>query len=443
MKSSKLPKRIHFVGIGGIGTSALALHLHNCGFIVSGSDRTASEVTNRLTESGIRVFIGHNRQNVVGAQAVVMTSAIPCGNQEVQYAKRCGIPVYLREQVLGKIFDEFPQRVAVCGTHGKTTVTAMISCIMSGCGFPHTAFIGGEYQGTNYVCRGSTAVVAEACEYNRSFLYLHPTVCVCLNAEYDHPDCYRDLAEVQAAFAEFFSNTEAGGTVVLPPNLQSLAEGKKLLTAGSGGDFCSKNVRYAKGKPSFDLYAFGKKVCRVRMNVLGKHNVNNALFALAAAYSAGLPLLPAAHVLHSFCGVGRRWTDCGGENYKVVCDYAHHPTEIRCSVQTAKSVARGKVICLFQPHTYSRTKALWQQFISCFSQASEVVYLPIFSAREEPIRQITSQNLCRAARRLGYNATYCADFDDAAEYVRKTANKGDVVLVLGAGDIVKIVDKLL
>ena len=179
------------------------------------------------------------------------------------------------------------------------------------------------------------------------------------------------------------------------------------------------------------------------MNVLGKHNVNNALFALAAAYSAGLPLLQAAHVLQGFCGVGRRWTDCGGENYKVVCDYAHHPTEIRCSVQTAKSVVRGKVICLFQPHTYSRTKALWQQFISCFSQANEVVYLPIFSAREDPIGQITSQNLCRAARRLGYNATYCADFDEAVEYVGKTASRGDIVLVLGAGDIVKIVDKLL
>lgn len=441
MKLSDLPKRIHFVGVGGIGTSALALHLAKCGHIVSGSDRVDSDVLRRLRSSGINAFVGHDRANVGEAQAVVMTSAVRSDNPEVAFALERGLPVLLREEVLGMIFDRFPRRVAVCGTHGKTTVTAMISHVLSRCGVRHTAFIGGEYNGSNYVGEGCDLVVAEACEYNRSFLHLHPTVCVCLNAEFDHPDCYEDEADVRAAFAAFMDNVPSQGTVILPENLQYLTR-KNTFAVGRGGSFCAKNVRCNKGKPSFDLYVDSEFVCKVRLSVVGRHNVNDALFSLAAAYKLNVPLLQAAAAMTSFCGVNRRWTEVGGCEYKVVCDYAHHPTEIACAVQTAKSVCKGKLVCLFQPHTYSRTAAFWQQFVTCFDGADAVAYLPIYSAREQPLQGVTSQNLSKLARHLGVNATYCQDFASAVDFVRSTAQKGDLVLVLGAGDVVSLAPML-
>lgn len=433
MKLQDIPARVHFVGVGGIGMSALAQYLHKCGRIVSGSDRVQSEQTKALANMGIRIYTGHNKYNVDGAELIVHTSAVHSDNVELQEAEKRRIPVILREQLLGIVFNSFSTRIAVCGTHGKTTVTAMIHNMLQRCGISHSAFIGGLYCGNNFYF-GTNVAVAEACEYNRSFLNLKPTITVCTNAEYDHPDCYESEAAVKQAFKRFIANTSQSGVAVLPHSLAKLAKGRRCVfydTALSG------EISVDQGKPYFTA-SYGKRLVNVRLSVAGKHNVFNALAALAVGRELKLPLELCAMSLNDFKGVERRWTEKNVGGVKVVFDYAHHPTEIACSVSTAYSIAKGRVLCVFQPHTYSRTKAFFKQFALCFAQASEVAYLPIYSAREKPIRGVDSQKLTRIAQKRKINAKYYPNFNAAAKWIKQTAKVGDVVLVLGAGDVVEM-----
>ena len=429
---NNFPHRVHFVGIGGIGMSALAKHLVNAGCEVSGSDKNENEQTQQLRQMGVAVTVPHNAQCVKGAQLVVRTSAVLPTNEEVAFALSQGIPVVLREQLLGEIFDSFPTRIAVCGTHGKTTVTAMIHHVLERCGISHTAFIGGEYQNSNYFF-GENVVVAEACEYNRGFLQLHPTLCLCLNAEWDHPDCYKNKVDAQRAFAKFFAQSEQ---VLLPKNLQRLCK-----TADTWDDLRARNVVVENGCACFELLERGKTVFFCKLKVRGRHNVQNALAALAVAKKLGLPLLQAVQSLCSFLGVDRRWTE---QNcvFPVVCDYAHHPTEISAAVQTAKEVCKGRVFCVFQPHTFSRTKALFNGFLRCFCGADTVVFLPTYAAREKPCQGATSFQLFKSAKAQGTNAKYFASFTRAAQFLKKHAKATDLVLIVGAGDVNKLVEFL-
>ena len=419
--------------------SGLSQHLHNLGYCVSGSDRTASERTDALSELGIEVHIGHSAENVGNAELVVHTSAVHDDNVEVMEAYRKNIPVILREQLLGAIFNSFATRIAICGTHGKTTVTAMIHEILRQANISHTALIGGVYHGNNYFF-GSDIIVAEACEFNRSFYNLYPTICVCLNAEYDHPDCYASKEDVLRAFSHFMNNTDEDGTVVLPYELRNLCARRKRLCYDTI-DVASVTIQ--DGKPRFDVVLDGETHA-VQLGVTGKHNVFNALAAIAVTHQLlGVPLQSTERALRSFDGVDRRWTEYKVEGIgTVIVDYAHHPTEIACSVSTAKSITKGKVVCVFQPHTYSRTRAFFDEFATCFNGVSSLGYLPIYSAREKPIAGVNSYVLTERAKQLGINAHFLPDFESAKKWIESTVSQDDILLILGAGDINELANML-
>lgn len=436
MKANEIPNRVHFVGICGAGQSALALHLARTGHIVDGSDVQSGTVAARLASCGITVNVGHDEKYVQGAELVVRSSAVAESNPEVAYAVKKGIPVVLREQLLGAVVNDFRTRIAISGTHGKTTTTAWVHHVLTRCGVEHAAFIGGEYSGSNYYY-GTDIVVCEACEYNKSFLNIAPNVAVCLNAEFDHPDCYADKAAVLAAFGEFVSLAKQH-VAVLPVSLAYMAQGKAVLF-GEGGDVEAKNVSVCCGKPSFDLVVRGQKVARCRLAVHGRHNVDNALAVVAVACALDLPLLSVATALGTFGGVQRRWTEYDGK-CKVVVDYAHHPTEIKATVDTARSMFNNTV-CVFQPHTFSRTKTLFVQFAECFCGVT-VVYLPVFAAREKPLSGVNSQALASYARSIGVDAYYADNFAQAAALAKKLAH-GGAVLLLGAGDVADMLPLLV
>lgn len=437
MKLQDIPRKVHFVGIGGIGMSGLAQYLAANGYRVTGSDRKGNDRTDALSRLGVKIHIGHDKNNVADAEIVVRTSAVYNDNPEVTEAAARHIPVILREQLLGAVFNSFQTRIAVCGTHGKTTVTAMLHEILSECGIAHTALIGGVYHGNNCYLGGGV-IVAEACEYNRSFLNLNPTICVCVNAEYDHPDCYANKEEIREAFRTFMNNVQAGGTVVLPRELEYLDVASKRVFYD---DVKAQNLRLTDGKAAFSaLYPDGS-LQAVRLAVPGRHNVTNALVALAVSRLLGIDGSSAAEALSRFDGVDRRWTESRGV-CRIVRDYAHHPTEIACAVDTAVSVTGGRVICLFQPHTYTRTKAFLQEFADCFAKADKVAYLPVYSAREAPVAGADSQTLARMAVQRGVDAEYVANFDEAVAWVKRTVNTDDLLLILGAGDVAEIADRL-
>lgn len=425
---NNFPQNVHFVGIGGIGMSGLAKHLLKLGCTVCGSDRQENIQTEKLRALGAQICVPHCAKNVQNAQLLVRTSAVPTSNEEVQFALAHNIPVVLREQFLGQIFDSFPVRIAVCGTHGKTTVTAMVHHVLERCGISHAAFIGGEYDGENYFF-GTNAVVAEACEYNRSFLNLHPTICLCLNCEFDHPDCYKNQAEVEQAFRTLFEQSQ---TVVLPSNQKYLWQNACLF--GEEGVSARDIAVDECGRPHFSVWNNGEFFGKCKLKVCGKHNVQNALAALSVAKLLNLPLLQALQALETFRGVDRRWTEQPCQMH-VVCDYAHHPTEIAAAVKTAKDVCKGKLFCVFQPHTYSRTKAFLPQFVSCFDGAETLVLLPVYPAREKPFEGATSFQLYRLAKEKGKNAKYFATFQRAADFLRRNVKENDLVLLVGAGDV--------
>lgn len=436
----EIPRRVHFVGIGGVGMSGLAQHLRNLGYAVTGSDRQANDRTVALQQLGIDIHIGHRADNVSNAQMVVRTSAVHNDNAEVKWAQSHNIPVVLREQLLGAIFNSFTTRIAVCGTHGKTTVTAMIHQVLKCAGMSHTAFIGGVYDGNNYYY-GENVVVAEACEFNRSFYNLNPTICVCLNAEFDHPDTYRNQEDVRCAFQRFMLNTDVNGKVVLPHNLLHLCSERQAFELDRR--YAVSNLISKQGKPMFDVALPNGQTHTLALNVAGTHNVHNALAVVAVAELLNLPFKYVKQALESFSGVDRRWTERKVDGVgKVVCDYAHHPTELACSVATAKSMTGGRVLCVFQPHTYSRTKAMFSQFATCFTEADMVAYLPIYSAREMPIDEVNSERLSHLAQSCGVNACFLSNFNSARQWIVDNASSNDVVLLLGAGDVCEIANML-
>ncbi len=432
-------ERVHFVGIGGVGCSSLAQWLIARGCVVSGSDVVESPTTRKLQSLGAQIYIGHRAENVDEAQVVVHTSAVRANNTEVAFARQKGLPVLLREQLLGRVFNTFPKRIAVCGTHGKTTASSMLSHVLQKLQVEHCAFIGGNVGGNNFV-DGRGVVLSEACEYNASFLYLQPTVTLCLNVEFDHPDCYKNLGEVEKTFAELLQkNTHE--VAVLPKCLAHLAGKTPTLTFGRGGDVQIFNVRTgSNGCTSFRVVVDRKQVCRCKLCVPGYHNAYNAVAVVAVCKALGLPLLQVVHALQSFGGVERRWQEFP---HNVVCDYAHHPTEIHTTLKTALSVAKGRVLCLFQPHTYTRTQALWADFAKVFSCVHGVAFLPIYSAREAPIDGVNSRELCSCAKDMGTNACYVEDFASAVRWVLQNKKQNDLLLVLGAGNVVDVISQIM
>ena len=438
MKLQDIPNRVHFVGIGGVGTSALAQWLLQKGYTVSGSDVVSNAYTQKLQKMGAKIYTNHSKDNAKDAQLVVHTSAVPATNQEIAFAKQHGVPVVLREQLLGAIFNSYPKRIAVCGTHGKTTVTAMIHKVLCDCNILHTCFVGGSYLGNNFWSNGCDVVLAEACEYNCSFKHLKPHYCVCLNAELDHLDCFASQQEVHAAFASFLKNTSQSGAIVVPNGLQKLSSHANTIVVGK--DVYAANVTNVDGKYRFDMVD-QTGTYPVQLSIVGKHNVANALHCFAIAKTLGLPLDKVSQSIGNFEGVERRWTQ-KRTTCTIICDYAHHPTEIRCAVKSAQDIAKGRIICAFQPHTYTRTQHFFKQFVQCFCGVDKLVYLPIFSARESPIAFVDSKNLTKLAQTAGLDCSYCQNFEQAKQLLQNIAQPNDIILVLGAGNIVELYNML-
>lgn len=429
-----IPYKVHFVGVGGVGTSALAQHLAQLGRQVSGSDSVASALTDKLAKLGVKVTVGHNAQNVYGADLVVHTSAVKQDNCELAMAKKLGVPTMLREQLLGVVFDDFDCKIAVCGTHGKTTVTAMIHHVLQSLRVSHACFVGGLYHGENY-CFGKNIVIAEACEYNQSFLNLHPSVTLCLNVEWDHPDCYDNKQQAQMAFSKLFNQTS--DVVALPKKLAYLCNGNKVFY-----DDAQCDKVWAEGGKPHCIYTKNGKKFHLQLAVEGLHNLGNAFACLAVTRLLRIDEQTALNAIATFDGAQRRYTHCKSSLCNVVCDYAHHPTELSCAIATAQSCCKANVFCVFQPHTHSRTKAFWHQFATCFAGVRQVVMLPVYSAREVAQNGVQSDLLCKYAQSVGVNAVFAPTFEQAVQLLKGTITPQDTLLVLGAGDVDKILPLL-
>ncbi len=459
-----MAKHVHFIGIGGSGLSAIATVLLERGYIVSGSDRQASPVTQRLQEAGMTVFIAHRPENVAGADLVVRSSAIPDDNVEVQAAHLAGVPVLKRLDYLEQ-FTAGQQPLAVAGTHGKTTTTAMLAWLLTALDQHPSYVIGGlsaNLAGNAHAGEGSYFVI-EADEYDHMFWGLHPWLAIVTNVEHDHPDCYPTPRDFARAFEVFVDRLQPGGWLLAcedDPGAAALLryaseqahQAVSYSLKNAGAAYSAQNARPNQaGGVSFDLYRSGRKaVGSIQLQVPGLHNVSNALAALGAIDLLGLPLEQAARACAEFRGTGRRFElrgEAGGVT--VIDDYAHHPTEIRATLAAARARYPGRRLwAVWQPHTYSRTRALQGEFIAALQSADQVLVTGIFAAREPaPADGYSSRQVAEALALTPPFKSGGAYFEQtlagASDLLAHTVRSGDVVLVLSAGDADQVSLRLL
>ncbi|MDQ3963050.1 MAG: UDP-N-acetylmuramate--L-alanine ligase [Actinomycetota bacterium] len=433
--------RVHFVGIGGAGMSAIAKVLIERGRPVSGSDIKASPTTEALAAIGAEVHIGHHDTHVDGATTVVISAAISERNPEVTHARQLGLTVISRGAALAALLDASEKRLIVAGTHGKTTTTSMIVSILRAAEMDPTYLVGGGLNdsGTNARSGSGPWAVAESDESDGSFLLLEPTVGVVTNVELDHVDRWSSMDELRAAFESFVARVPADGTVVLPADddLAAAAVGN-VITFGTDGEVRAEEVRASAPGVSFDLLGCSEPAASIQLQAPGLHNVDNALAAAAAAIAVGIDVPTIARGLEAFGGVQRRYERKGSRaGVTVVDDYAHHPTEISATLSAARGSEWQRVIAVFQPHRYSRTAALWRQFGSAFADADRVVVTDIYGAGEEPVPGVTGKLVVDSVGEYqpGRPLAYIPHRRDLAAYVAAAARPGDLVLTMGAGDI--------
>lgn len=458
---SKPGTHIHFVGIGGAGLSAIARVLLGMGYRVSGSDQAGSALTAALADEGVTVYVGHRAEQVEGADLVVVSSAVPKDNVELMAAWARGIAVVKRADILGEMMAG-RTAVAVAGSHGKTTTTGMIATVLLMAGRDPTFIVGGEiaHLGTN-ARAGSGPFVIEADEYDRTFLGFQPTIAVVTSVEHDHPDCYPTFDEFQAAFEAFVALLPAEGALIVcsdDPAAKRLgdlvvAQGKRVVRYGLAKEAGPRGERdywravdvrpNGAGGSDYVALAGGEPRGLVRLRLPGVHNVVNSLAVLAVADEMGVPFATVTEALRVFRGTGRRFEVKGVANgVTVVDDYAHHPTEIRATLATAHSNYPGrKIWAVWQPHTYSRTKALLDGFVAAFGDADHVLVTPIYAARETDDLGVSSVKV--VARMIHADARVVAGLEKAVEILETEVQTGDVVLTLGAGDGYLIGERLL
>lgn len=446
---------IHFIGIGGISMSGLAQIAIKHGYEVTGSDWNESAITKELEALGADIVYGrgavHNR--LKDAALVVYTAAAKPDNPERLFASERGIRSIDRAEFLGAIMKRYTHAVGVSGTHGKTTTTSMLAHAMIYSNLDPTVSVGGELDliGGNIRTGSHDYFITEACEYTNSFLKFYPTIALITNIEEDHLDFFSGIDEIIESFRRFAMLTKDIGAVVAlgsDKNIQKALEGTNLniITYGmeSAYNYYPQNIKYNAGFPSFDVYKNGEKKCSVNLNVPGEHNILNALASIAVCDLSGVDAQTAADGIETFKGTHRRFEKKGFVNGAVVIDdYAHHPTEIKATLKAAKSFEHDRVICIFQPHTYSRTKTLWNEFVNSFDDADELILTHIYAAREKFDGVTKPENLAEDIKKRGVDAKYIDDFDDIAKYVKETAKDGDIVFTMGAGDVTDIGPKLV
>lgn len=450
-------KTIHFVGIGGISMSGLAEIMLSAGYTVTGSDINRSSITDKLIKKGAVITIPHESKNVEGSQLVVYTAAVKQDNPELIRARELAIPTIDRAEFLGIIMKKHKYGIAVSGTHGKTTVTSMVSLIFKDALLDPTILLGGELEAIkgNVLIGKSEYFITEACEYVESFLKFYPYVGAILNIEEEHMDYFKDINHIMTAFYKFVSLIpENGALIVCADNENSM---KVAATAKCGvitygiqasADYTAHNIKYDQfGHPSFDVYYKDSKLEEFSLNIPGRHNILNSLAAIAIAVNAGISPDVIKSSLLSFGGTYRRFDIKGKHNeITVIDDYAHHPTEIKATFDAAKQYPHKKIWCIFQPHTYSRIKTLFKGFTQAFEGVDTVVITDIYAAREKDNGEIHIMDLVNEINKQSNNATYMNDFEEIADFIVKNVKPGDIVFTMGAGDISKlskiILDKL-
>jgi UDP-N-acetylmuramate--alanine ligase len=444
-------KHVHFVGIGGIGMSGIAEVSLNLGYKVTGSDVRATPITERLERSGATIYPRHSAENVLGAHVVVTSSAVRPDNPEIQEAERRKIPVIARAEMLAEL-ARLKYSVTIAGTHGKTTTTSMIATILDRAGLDPTVVVGGILNtiGSNARLGKGDFIVLEADESDRSFLLLSPTIAVVTNIEEDHLDHYRDLEDIQTAFLSFINKVPFYGAAILcldEPGVQSLIPQvkRRIVTYGTAApsDVRITNVIMEGLGSTFELRFNGGSVQKIRLDVPGMHNVLNATAAFAAARDMGVEASLIASGLESFRGVNRRFQVKSRDGITVIDDYAHHPTEIRATLGAAKAGNFRHIFAVFQPHRYSRTFHLFDDFARAFNLADSVLILDIYPAGENPIDGVTTPALIDKMKSFGHkNVLYAPNFETIESYIIANAREGDAVVVMGAGSVTKLSDTL-
>lgn len=436
-------RRVHLVGIGGVSMRPLGLVLKGMGMEVTGSDMSASLSTQELEAKGIPVAIGHSADNIKGAQCVIRTAAAHNDNPELAAARAAGIPVFERAQAWGEIMRSYKNAVCIAGTHGKTTTTSMMTHILMEAGADPTVMIGGYLpllHAGHRVGSGDT-IVLESCEYCDSFLNFYPTMAVVLNVEADHLDYFKDLKDIQKSFHKFAqmatSAVVANGD---DPHTMEAMQGIDCISFGLGK---GNRVRAENMCPDwchFDVFCDGEFYCHLDLGVMGRHNALNSLAAAAAAWKLGIPGDAVARGIHSFHGAQRRLEHKGSYNgAEIYDDYAHHPDEVRATIETVRTMGFRRLVLAFQPHTYSRTKALFPAFIRELSRADVLVLAEIYAARERNTVGISSADLAREIP----GAVYCETLPEVTAYLKQIAQPGDIILTMGAGDIFRAGESML
>ncbi len=448
---------IHFIGIGGISMSGLAQIALKDGYRVTGSDWNESDITRKLEQMGAKIVYGHdavNEDGIKNASLVVYTAAVHDDNPEMIAAKEKGVRMINRAEFLGAIMKNYKHAVGVSGTHGKTTTTSMLAHALVGAGLDPTISVGGELDliDGNIRTGSSDYFVTEACEYTNSFLNFYPTIALITNIEEDHLDFFSGIDEIIDSFRRFAYLTKDVGYVVAmggDENVQKAllgADDLKIITYGmdSAFDYYPENVVYSAGFPSFDVMRRGEKICSLHLNVPGEHNILNALATVAVCELSDVNAVTAARGIENFKGTHRRFEKKGFLNGAVVIDdYAHHPTEIKATLSAAKKFDHNKIWCVFQPHTYSRTRTLWKEFTEAFDDADELILTHIYAAREQFDGVTRPQDLAEDIKKRGVSVRYIDDFSDIADFLKSSVGENDIVFTMGAGDVVKINDLII
>ena len=444
-------RRAHLVGIGGVSMSPLAEVLHKAGMVITGSDMRNSATVEHLRALGIPVAIGHRGENVQGAE-LIRTAAVHDENPEIAAARATGIPVFERAQAWGAIMKGYKNALCIAGTHGKTTTTSMCTHIIMAARMDPTVMIGGTLPllGSGYRVGHGDTIILESCEYCNSFLSFFPTVAVILNIEADHLDFFKDLDDVEHSFRAFADRVPESGVIVAnadDANTMHTLEGEErpVLTFGlEQGDVRAANLAWNRGLPSFDVVYRGDVFTHVALRVPGEHNVKNALAAAAAAIALAVEPEAVSEGLAAFRGAGRRFEHKGTyHGAEVYDDYAHHPGELHALLSAARTLGYERVICAFQPHTYTRTKAFLDEFAEALSAADAVVLADIYAARETDTLGISSADIASCIEKLGTEVHYFPTFEEIEAFLLKNCSTGDLLITMGAGDIVKVGEKLL
>lgn len=441
--------RAHLVGIGGVSMCALAEVLHKYGMVITGSDMREGDAVSHLRKLGIPIFIGHRAENVSGADLIIRTAAAHDDNPEIKAARSMGIPVFERAAAWGSIMRSYKNAICIAGTHGKTTTTSMVTHIFMEAGLDPTVMIGGTLPllGAGHRVGKGDSIILESCEYCNSFLRFFPTVAVILNVEEDHLDFFHDLKDIQHSFGAFANLVPPGGHILVnadnPGAMGAVSNLSRPFTTfgfSETADVHCEHLTDHNGLPSFDIICHGSFYARAELNVIGTHNVSNALAAAAVSCALQVPGEAVARGLSSFHGTDRRFQRKGVYNGALVYDdYAHHPSELHALLEAAKQLGCSRIICAFQPHTYTRTKALFEDFVRELKMPDVTLLAEIYAAREQNTIGISSRDL---AERIE-GARYFATLPELTACLREIARPGDLILTVGAGDIYTVGDALV